>query len=66
MVYIDMRKAFDTINHDQLISKLQWFGVADNLLLWFATYLTDRPNAVVCKCWVRYYFCYILTTSLAN
>ena len=47
MIYMDLSKAFDTISHDQLISKLQVFGVTGDLLRWVATYLMDRPNAVV-------------------
>ena len=45
-VFFDLKKCFDTINHDLLLSKLQKYGVEDNELLWFTDYLSDRSQAV--------------------
>jgi hypothetical protein len=42
MVYLDMSKAFDRINHKRLTQKLANSGVGGNLLKWFQSYLTDR------------------------
>ena len=46
MVYLDMSKAFDRINHKRLIQKLQNSGIGGNLLKWFSSYLTDRHQHV--------------------
>ena len=34
-VFIDFRKAFDTVNHDLLLQKLFYMGVLDKELAWF-------------------------------
>ena len=44
--FFDLKKCFDTINHDFPLSKLQKYGVEDNELLWFTDYLSDRSQAV--------------------
>ena len=34
-VFIEFRKAFDTVNHDLLLQKLSYMGVLDKELAWF-------------------------------
>ena len=46
MLYLDMSKAFDRINHKRLILKLSNSGIGGNLLNWFESYLTDRRQRV--------------------
>jgi hypothetical protein len=46
MLYLDMSKAFDRINHKRLIRKLSNSGISCNLLNWFESYLTDRRQRV--------------------
>lgn len=41
-VYIDFAKAFDSVNHLHLISKLQAYGIGGSLLKWFRSYLCNR------------------------
>jgi hypothetical protein len=41
-VFLDVQKAFDTVSHPKLLSKLRLFGIRDNELNWFEDYLLDR------------------------
>ena len=43
-VFLDLRKAFDTVHHGRLISKLHHFGVRDLELDWFSSYLSGRQQ----------------------
>ena len=49
VAFIDLRKAFDTVNHDILISKLKDIGVSESSLCWFKSYLTCRNQKVCFK-----------------
>ena len=45
-IFIDFRKAFDTIDHKILLDKLQLFGINDGEYRWMTDYLTDRTQSV--------------------
>ena len=47
LVFIDYKKAFDLIDHDILLSKLETYGVAPKELLLFKDYLKGRRQSVV-------------------
>ena len=42
IIFIDLKKAFDTINHDILLSKLSGYGLDSRTIDWFRSYLTNR------------------------
>jgi hypothetical protein len=43
----DLTAAFDTVNQEQLLPKLQGFGVRGNPLKWFGDYLSGGHQAVI-------------------
>ena len=45
-VFIDLKKAFDTISHSQLINKLPKYGIEHTELKWFTDYLFNRTQKV--------------------
>ena len=45
-IFIDFRKAFDTIDHKILLDKLQMFGIYDSEHRWMTDYLTNRTQSV--------------------
>ena len=43
-IYIELKKAFNTVSRDILLSKLQQYGVRGNALKWFESYLSNRKK----------------------
>ena len=46
VIYIDLSKAFDTISHGTIISKLKGYGIIGTPNEWFTSYLFNRKQQV--------------------
>ncbi|CAB4015684.1 Hypothetical predicted protein [Paramuricea clavata] len=48
LVMLDLSSAFDTLDHDILLARLEsYFGFSDTVIKWFKSYLTGRSQSVV-------------------
>ena len=43
-IFFDLKKAFDTVNYEILLNKLEHYGIKNNELLWFKNYLKNRQQ----------------------
>jgi len=47
LILLDFSKAFDTVPHQRLLSKLRHYGIDGNSYSWIRTWLTHRTQSVV-------------------
>ena len=46
VIYSDLKKAFDSVPHNELLFKLKSTGISGNLWLWFESYLSSHQQCV--------------------
>ena len=44
VVFLDLKKAFDTVDHNILISNLSAYGIRGTSIEWFKSYLSERKH----------------------
>ena len=44
MIFIDLKKAFDTVDHQILLDKMQFYGIIRLAHKWFSSYLDNRKQ----------------------
>ena len=45
-IFVDLQKAFDTLDHEVLLSKLDYYGIRVKSNNWFKSYLSNRKQFV--------------------
>ena len=50
VVFLDIPKAFHSVDHSILLEKVQFNGVADREMMWLKSYLTARQQRLINGC----------------
>ena len=49
VIFLDFTKAFDSVPHERLLSKLEQYGIRGALIAWFRDFLTNRQQRVAVR-----------------
>ena len=52
VLLLDIRKAFNSVDHSFLLEKVQFYGVTDAELMWLKSYLTARQQQCLKDHWM--------------
>ncbi len=68
-IFLDFPKAFDTINHNIMLTKLNYYGIRGIPLEWIKSYLEHKKQVVLCKgnnmqCTTRVYIRFFIIFNL--
>ena len=47
VIFLDLKKAFNCVDHDVLVMKMYYYGIRGLTLKWFQSYLANRTQ--ICK-----------------
>ena len=45
-IYLDFKKAFDSVSHELLIHKLKSYNISDSMITWLSSFLNNRRQSV--------------------
>ena len=57
IIFLDIKKAFDTVDHKILLDKLKFYGVDGTVILWIENYLLGRKQATKFLGYKSIYLC---------
>ena len=49
VIFLDLSKAFDSVPHERLLTKIHAYGIQGPLLSWLRSFLTNRYQRVVLR-----------------
>ena len=44
VLFLELKRAFNSVDHDLLMNKLKYAGLAESTASWFGSYLTGRSH----------------------
>lgn len=42
VIFMDLKRAFETIDKDRLINKVEMYGITNKVISWFKSYVNGR------------------------